>query len=91
MIKKRLSIGLLAFLLVGCGGKAEISGLTSAQVNFNQGKQALNDALQIDTTGDASSKLLDATYKFDTAYKQEPTPERAVAVSVGMEFRFAMR
>ena len=82
MIKKRLSIGLLAFLLVGCGGKAEISGLTSAQVNFNQGKQALNDALQIDTTGDASSKLLDATYKFDTAYKQEPTPERAVAVSV---------
>lgn len=82
MNKNYFGIGLLALFVVGCGGKAEISGLTSPQVNFEQGKQSLDQALQTPPAGDPTNALLDAVYKIDTAYKQEPTPEKAVAVSV---------
>jgi hypothetical protein len=82
MKKNYFGIGLLALLVVGCGGKAEISGLTSPQVNFQEGKAKLDEALQTPTGGDPTDALLDAVYKIDTAYKQEPTPEKAVAVSV---------
>lgn len=82
MKKNYFGIGLLALFVVGCGGKAEISGLTSPQVNFQEGKASLDQALQTPTGGDPTNALLDAVYKMDTAYKQEPTPEKAVAVSV---------